>query len=90
MIREMIIWSAAFLILLMIQYFICEKYILIKKGYEWPGHMLSILIELCCIALSCYLIVFDDNLNFLGFAFLLVTFYSSFRFINRSHERKKG
>ena len=89
MIKDIILWSFLFFSLLFFQYFIGEQYLILKKGYESIGYGLSILLEICCIVLSCYLIVFSGYLDFLGIGFLVVTLFLSFKFIDRSHKRRK-
>ena len=89
MIEDTILWSSLFLSLLFFQYLIAEQYLILKKGYERIGYGLSIMLEICCIVLSCYLIVFTGYLDFLGIGFLVVTLFFSFKFIDRSHKRHK-
>ena len=89
MIIEIVLRSSLFAFLIISQYFFGERYLILEKGYERAGYGLTILLELCCIILSCYLIVFSEYLDFIGVAFMVITLYLSFKFIKRNQERNK-
>jgi len=90
MIKDITLWSLFFLLLIFSQYCIGEYYFVKKKGYEKIGYSIVIIFEILCIIVSCYLMVFSEYLNFIGLSFLLITFYLSYKFINRGVQRHKG
>ncbi|CAB1062715.1 hypothetical protein D1BOALGB6SA_7497 [Olavius sp. associated proteobacterium Delta 1] len=89
MTKDIITWVSLFLLFLLIQYIAGEYYLVLKKGKKKLGYAICLSMELLCIILSCYLIVFSDYLNFLGIAFLIITFFLSYRFVNRTFKRYK-
>ena len=90
MTKDIIIWISLFLLFVLIQYIVGENYLVLKKGKKKLGYALCLSMELLCIILSCYLIVFSDYLNFLGIAFLIMTFFISYKFIKRSFKKHKN
>ncbi len=84
MINTVIVWILIYIGLLLGQFFICEHYLINRLKYKRVGYAFAILFEILCIVMSCYLIVFDEFLNALGFLFLLITFFLSHKFIKRS------
>ena len=89
MTKYIFIWIFLFLLFLIIQHALGEYYLIIKKGYKRAGYRVSLAMQSCSIILGCYLIVFDEYLNFLGLIFILITFYLSFKYENRRDKREK-
>ncbi len=84
MIKDIFIWILFYSFLIFLQFFVGEYYLAKKKGFEKIGYSVTILFEILCIIVSCYLMVFGEHLEFLGVSFLLITLYLSNKFVDRS------
>ena len=92
MIDETILWSVVFVSLEMIRYFYCERHIIVRKGRVRLGYFLGVMLELCSIAVSYYLIHYRhlEKLGGIFIAIIVVTSITSDRRIRKIRKKQRA
>ena len=83
---KIIIWSFVFAFLLAVSYFYCERNLIRNRQLKVRGYNYVVVIFIMILLISGYIAVFDSDIEFLGYAFLITNIYYFFKFLNRLKE----
>ncbi len=85
--KDMFLYCFCYFFLLLFQYGVGEVYLIGKMKRRNIGYYWVVFFQLFATIFCTYLIVFTEYIDFLGVAFMLLTFYFFYKFIERMRNK---